>query len=113
MLRKLKKLLGGGTQRVFMLIVVRLESFLIEWLRRGLVKKVLFIERWGRAYANFEKLASLDLHIEDIKRSQRYKTEEIKIGKADCEYLLTLTKLLIKFAEELLREYETTKICCS
>jgi hypothetical protein len=74
----------------------------------------VYRERWGRAYANFEKLASLDLHIEDIKRSQRYKTEEIKIGRADCEYLLiALTKLLIKFAEELLREHETTKICCS
>jgi len=67
----------------------------------------VYKERWGRAYANFERLASLDLHIEDIK--QRYKAEEIKIGRADCEYLLTLTKLLIKFAEELLREYETTK----
>jgi hypothetical protein len=69
----------------------------------------VYKERWGRTYANFEKLASLDLHIEDIKRSQSYKAEEIKIGRADCEYLLTLTKLLIKFAEELLQEYETTR----
>jgi hypothetical protein len=67
----------------------------------------VYRERWGRAYANFEKLASLDLHIEDIK--QRYKAEEIKIGRADCEHLLIVTKSLIKFAEELLREYETTK----
>jgi hypothetical protein len=57
----------------------------------------------GRVYANFETSVSLDLHIEDIKRSQRYKAEEIKIDKADCEYLLTLTKLLIKFAEEFLQ----------
>jgi hypothetical protein len=69
----------------------------------------VYKERWGRAYANFEKLASLDLHIEDIKRSQSYKTEEIEISKADCEYLLVLTKSLIKFAEELLREYEIAK----
>jgi len=69
----------------------------------------VYKERWGRAYANFEKLASLDLHIEDIKQRYKAKAEEIKIGKAGCEYLLTLTKLLIKFAEELLREYETTK----
>ena len=69
----------------------------------------IYKERWGRAYANFEKLASLDLHIEDIKLSQRYKAEEVGISKADCEYLLILTKALIKFAEELLREYETAK----
>jgi len=55
-------------------------------------------ERWGRAYGKFEHMASLALHEQDLKN--RYK--DVKIEKADAEYLLFHTKLLIKYAEELL-----------
>ncbi len=62
-------------------------------------------ERWGRAYAKFEHLASLEQHLEEIKaKSKQYKPKEIKVSKADAEHLLIITKALIKFAEELLRE---------
>jgi len=59
-------------------------------------------ERWGRAYARFEHLASLDLHLEQLK--QKYMTEDVKIDKDDAEHILIVTKLLIKYAEELLGE---------
>jgi hypothetical protein len=61
-------------------------------------------ERWGRSYARFEHLASLDLHIEDIKKSLDYKEEEIKVSRSDAEHLLIVTKALVKYAEELLQE---------
>jgi len=63
-------------------------------------------ERWGRTYKRFKNMsfsdfASLDLHIEDIKKSQRYHLEEIKIDKPDVEHVLIVTKALIKYAEQL------------
>lgn len=64
----------------------------------------IYNERWGRAFAKFEHLASLDLHIENIKKSQKYKEEEIKVGRSDAEHLLIITKALIKYTEELLQE---------
>ena len=57
-------------------------------------------ERWGRAYGKFEHMVSLALHEEDLKN--RYK--DVRIEKADAEYVLFHTKLLIKYAEELLKD---------
>ena len=65
-------------------------------------------ERWGRAYGRFEHLASLDLHLENLKQTQRYVPEDVKIGKNDAEHILTVTKLLIKYAEELVEENDAT-----
>lgn len=59
-------------------------------------------ERWGRFYARFENLASLNLHLEDLKKS--YPPEDVQINKPDSEHLLINTKALVKFAEELLLE---------
>lgn len=51
-------------------------------------------ERWGRAYANFSKFASLDLHLEDISRgNSKYSKDEITVNKSDTEYLLTQTQV--------------------
>lgn len=82
-------------------------------------------ERWGRAYLQFfNYLVSLGLHLEEMegksweelikklpegfphpKRYADYPGEELKrFGKPDAEYVLTVTKLLIKYAEELLEE---------
>lgn len=82
-------------------------------------------ERWGRAYLRFfNYLVSLGLHLEDMegksweelikslpegfphpKRRADYPHDELKkFGKADAEHILTVTKLLIKYAEELLEE---------
>jgi len=82
-------------------------------------------ERWGRAYLRFFNfLVSLGLHLEDMegknweelikdipkgfpspKKYADYPANEVKrFGKADAEHILTVTKLLIKYAEELLKE---------
>ena len=81
-------------------------------------------ERWGRAYLRFFNfLVSLGLHLEDMKgknwmelikslpkdfphpkRYADYPADEIRLGKVDAEHILIVTKLLIKYAEELLRE---------
>ena len=50
---------------------------------------------------SFSDFASLDLHMEDIKKSQRYHLEEIKIDKPDVEHVLIVIKALIKYAEQL------------
>ena len=62
-------------------------------------------ERWARAYSRFENLASLALHIEDLKAKKGVLPEEVKVGRADVEHLLIVTKALIKYAEELLKGF--------
>lgn len=67
----------------------------------------VYKERWGRTYKrvknmSFNDLTSLDLHLEDLKKS--YKPEDVKIGKTDAEHIILVTKALIKYAEELLHE---------
>jgi len=59
-------------------------------------------ELWGRTYQRFERLASLDLHVEDLKKSKKYAAEEVKIGREETEHIILLTKALTKYAEELL-----------
>jgi hypothetical protein len=61
-------------------------------------------ERWGRSYLRFKNMsfsdvASLDLHLEDLKK--RY-PGDITISKADTEHLLIISKALVKLAEEIL-----------
>ena len=79
---------------------------LLDGTIKGKFGKNSFVykEKWGRTYGKFEGAASLGLHLEDIKKNQqRYPSEDIKIGKADAEHILIVTKVLIKYAEELLR----------
>lgn len=65
-------------------------------------------ERWGRAFArlqgrtSFKDQASIDLHIEDFKKT--YPPEQVKISVADAEYLIIVTKALIKLAQHLISE---------
>jgi len=89
----------------------------------------VYNERWGRAYLQFfNYLVSLGLHLEEMegksweelikglpegfprpKRRADYPREELKrFGKPDAEYILIATKLLIKYAEELLEEKHTS-----
>ncbi len=60
------------------------------------------IKKWKRAIEKFNYSASLDLHVEDIKEERP--EGDIKIGKAEAEHILVITKALIKYAEELLKE---------
>jgi len=64
----------------------------------------IYKEKWERTYKRFNDFASLDLHIEDIKRSPEYFSEDVKVEKADVEHTLLVTKMLIKYAKELLKE---------
>ena len=66
--------------------------------------KFSYSERWGRAYREFNHFASLDLHIEDIKKSPKYPQDEVKVSKSDAEHLILVTKSLIKYAGQLLQE---------
>lgn len=80
---------------------------LLDGTIKGKFEKNSFVykERWGRTYRMFEGAASLGLHSEDIKKNQQgYPSEDIRIGKADAEHILIVTKALIKYAEELLQE---------
>lgn len=61
-----------------------------------------YAEKWSRANEKFNHFASLDLHLEDIHRSAKYGTGDVKVNKADAEHLLIGTKSLVKYAEELL-----------
>ena len=66
----------------------------------------IYDEGWRRTYNRFSGFASLDLHLEDIKRSSKYSPEDVKIDKSDAEHVLIATKALIKYTGELLREGE-------
>jgi hypothetical protein len=70
-------------------------------------KSFNYKERWGRAFkrfknTSFSELASLDLHIEDLKKG--YPEEDVKILKPDAEHLIIQTKALVNYAQELLIE---------
>ena len=52
----------------------------------------------------FNSSASLALHEEDFKKEKP--VGDIKIGKAETEHILIVTKALIKYAEELLENEE-------
>ena|SRR5438094_1265470 len=58
-------------------------------------------EKWGRAYANFGHMASLDLHLEDVKKREEYTVQNISTDENDASYLLIQTKNLIRYAEKL------------
>jgi len=60
------------------------------------------IKKWKRVIEKFNYSASLDLHVEDIKEEKP--EGDIKIGKAEAEHILIVTKALIKYVEELLEE---------
>jgi len=60
------------------------------------------IKKWKRAIEKFNYSASLDLHVENIKEEKP--EGGIKIGKAEAEHIIIITKALIKYAEELLGE---------
>lgn len=62
-------------------------------------------QRWQKRYKNFNEFASLDLHLEEIKsKSTNYNLDEIKTYKSDCENMILSSKVIIKYAEELLNE---------
>ena len=79
-------------------------SLLDTTIRQKFGKNNFIRERWGRTYQRFSNFASLDLHLEDIKKSQKFSAEGVKIGKVDVEHILIVTKALIKYAGELLQE---------
>ena len=62
------------------------------------------IKKWKRANVKLEYRNSLDLHLEEIKNE--IPKGDIEINKAEAEYVLIMTKALIKYAEELLNEKE-------
>ena len=64
-------------------------------------------ERWGRAIKEFNHYASLDLHLEDKRASRDYASDRVLVEKMDAECLLLITKVLAKYAEELIDDGPT------
>lgn len=58
-----------------------------------------YAERWGRAYKHFSHLASLDLHLEEIKANSKYAADSVATAKPDFEHVLFSAKSLARFAE--------------
>jgi len=75
---------------------------LLDKTIKGKFKISPTIKKWKRMIEKFNYAASLDLHVEDIKEEKP--EGDIRIGKAEAEHILILTKMLIKYAEELLEE---------
>jgi hypothetical protein len=69
---------------------------LIDWLSQAISVTSLKGKNGG-VYKHFENFASLDLHLEEIKKSQRYHPEDIEVTSQDCMNLLIATKSLIKY----------------
>ncbi len=61
-------------------------------------------ERWGRAFERFNNLASLDLHLEDIKKKSSLDASQVHIERYDAEFVLLSAKTLITYAAHLLPE---------
>ena len=62
----------------------------------------VYDERWGRAYAYFKHFASLDLHLEDARKSAKYKPDDVATFRSDSQHLLIVARSLVKFAEALM-----------
>lgn len=91
----------GDTKSVFAYcreIGVRLDNYLKNLCKNN---SFAYKEKWGRAYANFGRMASLDLHLEDVKKSEKYTIQNISTDESDLSYLLIQTKNLIRYAEKL------------
>jgi hypothetical protein len=59
-------------------------------------------ELWDRASHHFNHFASLPLHLEEIKAKNKLSPQESQVLRRDAEYVLFLTKALIRYAESLL-----------
>jgi hypothetical protein len=59
-------------------------------------------QKWKRSFELFKHLTSLYLHIEDVKGSTL--SEKIVVNKNDTEYILLVTKAILKHTEGLLRD---------
>gem|GEM_PF-722847 len=64
----------------------------------------VYKERWGRTFGRFEAFASLNLHIEDIKESPQYRSQDLRVQRPDVEHVMIVSKALVKYAEQLLQE---------
>lgn len=56
----------------------------------------VYKDKWGRAYAHYSTLASLDVHIEDIRRGRP--DDNLTVSSSDVEYLLLEAKNLTRYA---------------
>jgi hypothetical protein len=80
-------------------------SLLDETIKRKFGKESFtYSVKWNRAYDRFNDLSSLDLHLEDIRKSTKYSADDVIINQFDAEYLLIQAKSLIKYVEELIRQ---------
>jgi hypothetical protein len=79
----------------------RVGSLLDNLIRKSNLSDFVKDLKWERTYKLFYDLASVGLHIEEYKKSQKYKPEDIKITQEDCMNLLIITKSLIKYVEDL------------
>lgn len=60
------------------------------------------IKKWKVAIEKFNALLSLDLHVENIKNASP--KGYINVNKNDTEYIIIVTKSILKYAEGLLKE---------
>lgn len=63
------------------------------------------IKKWRRVFKNFEYLASLSLHKEDISNKETPQGD-IKICYYDVEYLLIRTKAMLKYVTEFVKDLD-------
>jgi len=79
-----------------------LNMYIRDWvLDRGLITS----KDWMRAYGRFLKLASSGPHGTGLKRTDSYPPQDIDLKEGiedeNAEHVLTVIKLLAKYAEEL------------
>ena len=60
------------------------------------------IIKWERSFSKFDHFVSLFLHVEDVKGNKP--NGDIIVNKNDSEHILINSKVLLKYAENLLRE---------
>jgi hypothetical protein len=89
--------LEGSTHILSLSFLTRFQIAVFEslWISDRALATLLRLE------SCFKHFASLGLRLEDIKKSQHYNPEDIKVTPEDCANLLILTKSLIKYVEDL------------
>lgn len=78
--------------------------FLDKEIKKNTEKKSFDRNKWDRMYNHFNSYASMNLHVEDFCKKSGIDESTVFFDRNDVETLILKTKILIKYAENLINK---------